>query len=503
MTVADARTPIETTTPPPSHARSAHATLWALVDQASGQGSAFAIFLVLARIIGPAQYGVFALSMSVLTLLTIVQYYGFADAIVQRAHIDTAFLDTVFWCDLALALVLALAAQAIATPVAWLFAAPIIAPMIRVLSVLCILQALVTVQTALYRRALRMRILALRTLLSYAFGGAAGIALALAHYGVWALVAAQVVQYAVILLVMWSCSSWRPGLHAGTATLRELLHFAGHFMFANGLKQSAERISQLLVGLFVDAAGVGCYAMAVRIMVTATTVAISPIERVALPVLSRFVDDLPEFRRTYRRMILVVDSIWTPAAIGLGIGAPVLVPVLFGSRWSPAIAVLEAMCFTAPTLALWYLNGAVLAALGKPERFTWLAIAYVALGCVAFPVAARFGIVAAGAAWAVISLLMVPLHLLTLRRACGLALRGMLSDWARISGAAAGMLAIMLVIDSRLAFGIPSLLVTWAAGSLTYLLLLQFVLMPGYVSRMLGLLRSAMLPGAVPREEAI
>ena len=502
MTIVAKHAPVESPAPP-SQARSAHATLWALADMVGGQGSSFAIFLVLAHIIGPAEYGFFALAMSVLTLLTIVQYYGFADAIVQRAQIDDAFLDTVFWCDLALAVVLTCIAQVIARPIADLFSAPIIAPMLRVLTMLCILQALVTVQTALYRRALNMRVLAVRTLLGYGTGGCVGIVLALHGYGVWALVMGQVAQYVVTLLVMSWRSPWRPGLRARPTSLRELLFFAGHFMFANGLKQSSDRISQLFVGLFVDAAGVGLYAMALRIMITATMVAITPIERVALPVLSRFADDLPGFRRTYRQMILVVNSVWTPAAVALGVGAPVLVPLLFGSRWLPAAAVLQAMCFAAPTLGLWYLNGAVLAALGQPQRFTGLAITYVALGCVGYPIAAQFGIVGAGVAWATISLLMVPLHLLTLRRACGLAISGILSDWARVTASATGMLGVMLAVGNPLPTGILPLLATWTAGGVTYLLLLQFVLLPGYLGRILALLCNAMTPRRrIPREEA-
>jgi hypothetical protein len=102
----------------PSRERSARAALWSLVDLAGGQASSFLVFLVMARVIGPAQCGVFALAWSLLSLLAIVQYYGFADAIVQRAAVDVRFLDTVFWCDMALAVGLIAIIQVGALPVA-------------------------------------------------------------------------------------------------------------------------------------------------------------------------------------------------------------------------------------------------------------------------------------------------------------------------------------------------------------------------------------------------
>jgi polysaccharide transporter, PST family len=503
MTAHDRSSPIEATRGHPSRERSARAAFWSLVDLAGGQGSSLIVFLVLARVIGPGQYGVFALAWSLLTLLAIVQYYGFADAIVQRAAVDESFLDTVFWCDLILAFCLIALVQAVALPVARLFDAPLLEPVIRWLSVVCLLQALVTVPTALCRRALQMQVFAARTLLSYAIGGIVGITMALRGHGVWALVASQLVQYAVILLVMAWRSPWRPGLRASRAALGELVGFAGHFMVGNGIKLSADRISPLLVGMYVNAEAVGYYALALRILVTAVVVTNSPIERVTLPVLSRFAHDLPSFRETYRKMVLVVNSVWTPVATGLGATATVLLPPLFGRHWAAAGQVLQAMCFTAPTLGLWYLSGQALAALGQPQRFTRLAVTYLAVACAAFPISAHFGIVAAGWTWAGLSLLMVPLHLSAIKHASGLSLRLILSDWLRVTVSAAVMLAVIIGMRERLPEGIASAGVALGAGVATYVLLLEFVLLPGHVGRMLALVTNKSSPaGVVPRKEA-
>src|SRR5690349_23710170 len=111
MPIAEQIAPPDAPVAPPTRERSAHATLWALADLGGGQVASFLIFLVLARVIGPAQYGIFAIAMSIYFLLSIIQYYGFADAIVQRAKIDACFLDTVSWCDLVLALCLVVLAQ--------------------------------------------------------------------------------------------------------------------------------------------------------------------------------------------------------------------------------------------------------------------------------------------------------------------------------------------------------------------------------------------------------
>jgi hypothetical protein len=99
---------------------------------------------------------------------------------------------------------------------------------------------------------------------------------------------------------------------------------------------------------------------------------------------------------------------------------------------------------------------------------------------------------------------MVPLHLRTLNRVCGLPLRAILSDWSRVTLSTVVMLAITLAVLEQLPPGIPALVVALGAGSLAYVLLLELVLLPGYVGRMIMLLRGAIASGhTVPQEEPV
>jgi hypothetical protein len=64
------------------------------------------------------------------------------------------------------------------------------------------------------------------------------------------------------------------------------------------------------------------------------------------------------------------------------------------------------------------------------------------------------------------------------------------------------MLIVALVIDHWLKASLASRILGLAAGSVAYLLLLELVLLPGYVGRLLSLLRYAASPGrpATPEE---
>jgi polysaccharide transporter, PST family len=162
------------------------------------------------------------------------------------------------------------------------------------------------------------------------------------------------------------------------------------------------------------------------------------------------------------------------------------------------------MSFMSPTLGLWFLSGQALAALGQPRKLTRLSLCYVALAFIAFPLSSYIGIVPAGAAWAILSALMVPLHLATLNRVCGLPLGPILSDWWRVTLSSVVMLAVILAVLGHIGPSIVSLILALCMGSLIYVLLLELVLLPGYAGRMIRLLRDAANSGRpAPQEEPI
>ena len=128
---------------------------------------------------------------------------------------------------------------------------------------------------------------------------------------------------------------------------------------------------------------------------------------------------------------------------------------------------------------------------------------YLAVACVAFPISAHFGIVTAGWTWAGLSLLMVPLHLGAIKHASGLSLRLVLSDWSRVAVSAAVMLVVIMGMRQRMPEGVASAGVALGAGVATYVLLLELVMLPGHVGRMLALVTNKASPaGVVARKEA-
>jgi PST family polysaccharide transporter len=478
----------------PGRHRTGRALAWTLLDVAGSQGLSFLLYVVLTRLVVPAEYGIFAIALAITAAANIVLAQGLGEALIQREAPDEDDRSTAFWFNLLLGATLTAALLLAAPLLARAFGEPLLGPVLMAMAPLCLLRALVSVHAALCRREMRMAVFALRAIGGYVVGGGVGILLAMRGHGVWALVACQIVQALVILAVMWVTIRWRPRLRLAPAALRRMGGFGGRVAVASLLAAAADKVDVLIIGLVLDAASVAYYALALKVLQAIGLVTMAPLNLLLMPVLARLAADRAAFREEYVRLVTACLAAWLPAVAWLGVLAPVLVPAAFGERWATAAPVLQAMSLGCATVPLWALTGQALGALGRPGAWLRLAALQLGLAALGYLAAAPFGIEAVGFAWAGVSALLVPIHLATLRRETGERFGALLGNALGLAGAGLGMVLAMAIAEG---LGGP-----WAAaliGPLVYLALLEFVLLPGYVTGSLRFARSAILAaGATP-----
>lgn len=468
------------------HGKQKKALFWLLVEVLGAQGIPFVVFLVIARIIGPEEYGAFTLAITFVSVLNIIIFQGVAEALIRLEEPDERYKSTAFWMNFALALGIFVAIQFLSDPIAKLFGAPVIDDVLRWIALLGPLQALISVQGALFRRDLNMAILARRTLAGRTLGGLIGIGMAIIGWGIWSLVAVQLVQAVISIIVTWIASSWRPRLVFDRGCCRELTHFGSHFISASLATSLSVRVDSLLVGFFFGAHAVGYYALGSRIMEMVITVLLTPMRALIMPVLSRVANNQKNFAEAYTEMVTLSYVVWTPAILALGAAAKFLIPTFFGGEWALTTEVLEAMSLAAFTLPLWYFAGQALTALGKTTMFLHLATAQVVLVTLCISVGAQFSLVGVGLAWSASSALLVPLCLFVLQRASDLSWRSGILPGLRIGAAGLGFMGCVIIVEFWASYHNWSALMSSSVGIglglIVYLTLLEFLLLRGYVS---------------------
>ncbi|MGF1519488.1 MAG: MOP flippase family protein [Nodosilinea sp.] len=445
--------------------------VWTAAQNWGTQAVSLVIFFVLARLLGPADFGLVALANVFLAFMQIFLAEGFAKALIQRQQITQTHLDTVFWLNFGVSILLCGATLLGAPWIAGLFESPELAPVLRWFSVLFLITSFSTVQQAVLEREFEFRAMAIRSLIAICLSGLVGVGMALAGLGVWSLVGQQLTYELVAAIVLWRLSDWRPGLAVGLKPLRELWNFGAMTFGFNAITFVHTRADDLLIGYFLDATALGYYSLAYRILTIMTYLLVNTSNQVALPTFSRLQDDLEQFRRAYYRVVQLTSLVAFPTFVGVALLAEPLILVIFGDQWLPTVPVLQLLSLAGIIRSITFFKSSVLLALDKPHwRLAYGAFDMV-LNVVAFAIAVRWGIVAVAFAYFMRAYLVFPIGQWLVARLIHLPWLTYLRQFVAPVLSTVAMTAAILALQSLLGDSLPPLaliVVSTIAGAAVY-----------------------------------
>ncbi|HKU59902.1 MAG TPA: lipopolysaccharide biosynthesis protein [Gemmatimonadales bacterium] len=491
--------------PPDLKQKTGASILWMIARTGSDFLLSFAIFALLARTLGPAAFGAFALAVAFAEFGRILPNTGLVSAISRARQVTPTMADTVFWSTLALAGVLAVGIALIARPLASAFGAPEVAPLLTALGCILPISAAGATHLALLLREFGHRVMATRSIASNLAGGGAALVAAWYGWGAWSLVVQRGVTEAVAALMVWRAYPWRPGRRYSRAVLRDVAGFSSSMTVTSVLFTVLVRLQDLVVGRMIGVAAVGVYRTAWRTVDLISQTAIMPFSQVSLPVLARLQDDLPGFAKAYLRIVRVSSALALPAIIGFAVLAPDAIALVFGSRWAASAGIARILGLMAVPFTLNYFAGPALAAVNRSGTLAWIAALQVALTAILTVLAAPYGLQAIASAYVLRGYLTLPVQMHALKRHTGVPYGPVLAAIAPalttsiVMGGA--LLTLYQPLKARLESPLAFLVVMVGIGAAIYLgLLLLFA--RGFVRREVGDLRRLVTGPALSQAEA-
>lgn len=323
--------------------RVAKGVAWASSGQWGNQLLSFGIYTGLARLLSPKVFGIVAIAGIYVAFTQLFVQQGFGTAIVQRSELERDHVDSAFWIATATAASLCLASVMLAGILARLFHEPKVAPVVAWLSFSFIFYALSSIPVALLTRELEFRPLAIRSLVATVAGGATGLTMAYFGCGVWSLVGQQLANAMLGCVCLWSAVPWRPSFKISKRHLRDLYRFSISVAGNDILWFFSQKSDQALVGYGFGSAGLGPYSLASRLITFIHDSIIGPVQSVALPTFSRSQSDPFRLELALHKFCELSSFIALPLFAGIFVVSPDLVPLLFGSKWIPAVPILQVL----------------------------------------------------------------------------------------------------------------------------------------------------------------
>lgn len=445
-------------------------SFWSSLEKGVTEVVAFLVFLVLARLLQPADYGIVALALVFVTLMGTISGLGMAAAVVQIRELDSTHLSSGFWLSLITGLLFYALIYTCAPYLGSFFREPELEYVLLSLGFIGIFQAADAVPIALLSRNFRFRHLAVRSIVSTLIGGGIGIALAMRGHGVWALVAQQLSMAFLRTVITWSGLGWRPTFAMSWAPLKELLS-VGVYVLGSVLSNTVSRqADSVLIGRFLGTLELGVYSIGFKVSQTANSVLLNSLSRLGLPTFSRLQSSSDELTTAYQRFWVLGTALTLPVFALIGLTASELVPSLFGDQWRESATVLQVLMVASGCQALINFDGPLLIACGKAKAVFRLTLLRALLNVFGFAIAVKWGINAVAAAFAIASLMMLPIWKLAIRKYSPVAVTRGSVQFVAIAVGLTALSGTVLFVGSRMPDSsvLARIFTQWMGGFLVY-----------------------------------
>ena len=204
---------------------------WTSSQQFGGQLISFLITIVLARILGPAEFGIIAMLTVFIAVGSLLVEGGLSSSLIRTGEANQKDYSTVFFFNLTGSLVIYLIVYLAAPFISKFYHQDILTSVLRVYAFVFIINAFYGIQNAILVKDMNFKTQAFIQIPSVLVGGLLGIIMAKNGYGVWSLVGMNLCQSFFITMLHWIYSSWRPSLTFDRESFKK------HFNFANSVCQ--------------------------------------------------------------------------------------------------------------------------------------------------------------------------------------------------------------------------------------------------------------------------
>jgi O-antigen/teichoic acid export membrane protein len=375
------------------------AVFWRSGSQVVSQVITWTATLAVIRLLAPRDYGLFAMTQTVLSLLAFLNGSGFASALVQAPELTRHRIRQVFGILLLLNGGLALVQLTAAPLVAAYYRQPELTPLIRVQCLVFLCVPFTALPDALLSRGLDFRNQAIGNLAAALVCAVVSLAGALLGWGVWTLVVAPISGFwtRAALLTILSRTFVLPSFDLRGAG--SVIGFGSALLLTQFLWVMQSQSDVFIGGRLLDPHALGLYTEGLFLTQIVVAKFVPPLNEVAFPAYARIRQEGGALADAFAGAVRLVFLATAPIFLGLAAAAEPIVATLFGPKWHAMTQFVQLTALAMPFVTLQVLFPPAVNALGRTDRTLRVAMT----GAIVFPscflVGAQFGAIGLAAGW--------------------------------------------------------------------------------------------------------
>jgi O-antigen/teichoic acid export membrane protein len=435
--------------------------------------------MVLARLLGPEDFGLVGMVTAVTGVLSLFKDAGLSTVTIQRAEITNEQVSTLFWINILVGLTLGIMALAIAPVLVIFYSEPRLLWVTFALAAGFLFNAAAVQHSALLQRQLRFVALSVTEIVSLVASIAVGIGMAIADCGYWSLVGMTITLPAVLTVCVWSIAKWVPGRPRRGIGMLSMMSFGGTVTLNSLVVYIAYNAEKVLLGRFWGTDALGIYGRANQLINIPTENINSAVGGVAFSALSRIQSDPNRLKSYFLKGYSLVLALTLPICIACALFSDELIFILLGPKWQDVALIFRLLSPTVLVFALinpmWWL----LISNGLIKRSLKIAFVIAPITIAAYFVGLPYGPSGVALSYSVAMILWVVPHIAWCIHGTVVSLKDIVLVVSRpfVSGIAAAAISIAMKLFFMQSLSpLPRLLLGGCALAGAYLWMLLYVM---------------------------
>lgn len=291
---------------------------------------------IIARLLTPEDYGLVAMASAVIILLNLLKDFGLTTAVIQSPSLSVNQLNSIFWVNLMISMLMAGVGIVTAPMVADFYHQPQITEIIYALSLSLVIISVSATHGAILRRQLKLSSIMWSEIAGQLTGLLIGVAIAWYYRSYWAIVISQVLASVATTTIIFKSLPWLPGRLTKIQESYHLIKFGANISIFSLLNFFSNQLGAILIGANFGANAAGHFNRAQQLLNLTGSGLMQPISQTVLPVLSRYQDSPEDYRNYYLVMLERTSFFFAALGAFVIIAGDSITYILMGNQWHVA-----------------------------------------------------------------------------------------------------------------------------------------------------------------------
>lgn len=346
--------------------------VWTSIQKFIGMGISFISGIILARLLTPHDYGCIGMLSIFMVIASSFVDGGFASALIQKKRPTQEDYSTVFFFNLGMSIIMYAILFISAPTISQFYRMPILCSVLRVQGLVLLINAFSLIQSNQLRKQFKFKKIAIVTLATSVTALSVTIFMAYKGFGVWALVASNLITAFIPTVIYWLTNNWHPLWVFSKTSFKELFNF-GFFMFLTHIINNiCNNVQGLLIGRLYSPVTMGYYSKARSTEELASNSISNVMGQVTYPLYAEYQNDKTMLMNVIKRITCSIAYITFPMMSLLILLAKPVFVLLYSNRWLDSVPYFQILCIAGIAICLQGVNFQAIAAVGKSKAmFSW------------------------------------------------------------------------------------------------------------------------------------